>query len=191
MAYPRHLAWIDIETTDLPTLGDFSQVHLLEVGFILTDMALNEIVGFEEVIKLTPEAADSLRANEYTRTMHKESGLIRASASATATMEDVEKEIVSIFEENGLGKGSVMIAGSGVAAFDHPFIKQKMPLLNEYLAYFPYDVGVVRRVTRTMAGRDFVTVKASYGDTKEHRAMADIRAHLEEAKQFQTFFRSL
>lgn len=191
MAYPKHLGWIDIETTGLPERGDYTDVHLLEVGFILTDMALNEMVGFQEVIKLTAPAADALRANEYVRNMHKASGLIRESASASASMEDVENELIAILTENGMGRESVMIAGSGVAAFDHPFIKQKMPRFAEYLAYFPYDIGVVRRVSRTMAGRDFVTVKASYGDTKEHRAMADIKAHLEEAKAFQTFFRSL
>lgn len=189
MAYPKHLLWIDIETTGLPEGTDYTDVHLLETGVILTDMALNRIVGLTDVIGLTAAAADAIRKNDYVRKMHGASGLLKESIASKTTMTEAEDEIIAVLKENGVGKGEAMIAGSGVAAFDHPFIKAKMPRLNAYLAYFPYDIGIVRRMTRTMIGKDVVNVPASYGDTKEHRAMNDVLAHLEEATLFQTYLR--
>lgn len=204
MAYPQktaqQLIWVDLETTGLPTEHDecidFSDVHVLEFAMIVTDRALNieHAGGYTEVIKMTRPAADALKANEYVRKMHTTNGLIKDSLSATRTLADVDLEVETILKrETAFDKREFSIAGSGVAMFDFPLIKAKMPRLASWLVYYPYDFGIERRISRDLAGRDLINPvhSASYGDTKVHRAMADVEAHLREAQAYRDWFRSV
>lgn len=193
--YAQALLWTDFETTDLPRGNDYSTAHVMEVAVVVTDFSLTPITGgYHEAIKFTRDAVESLRGNEYTREMHKKNGLIEDCKKSTFTLGMVEETIVKILqEETSFEPGEFMIAGSGVAAFDHPLIKHWMPNLAKWLAYYPFDIGVMRRTSKILAGnRDVVNIpSASYGDAKAHRAMDDVKAHLEEAKRFQTWFHSV
>lgn len=199
---PSALAWIDMETTSLPDedaereVIDFSTVHVLEFAVILTDFDLNPFGGYKEVLKLTHEAADVLRGNEYVRKMHTVNGLLKESINAPAenTLQYVEGEVIKLIKETTtFDQGEFIIAGSGVAAFDHPLIKVKMPKLSKYLVYYPFDIGVERRVSKILAQRDLINpVKASFEDgVKVHRAMDDVKAHLLEAERYRDWFRSV
>lgn len=197
----QQLIWVDIETTGLPTEHDecidFSDVHVLEFAMIITDRALNieSVGGYTEVIKMTRPAADALKTNEFVREMHTANGLIKDSISATMTLDDVDLEIETLLKtETTFDKHEFAIAGSGVAMFDFPLIKAKMPRLASWLTYYPYDFGIERRISRDLAGRDLINPGshgASYGDAKAHRAMADVEAHLREAQDLRDFYRSL
>lgn len=192
--YPQRLFWVDVETDGLPDGNDFGVVNVLEVAVIVTDFALNPEAGYEEVIKLTRAGADRIMKNDYVKKMHADSGLLQASARESEfTLAEVEKNIIEVLKETTLDKGDFMIAGSGVAAFDFPLIKQKMPELASWLAYFPMDIGVLRRTVKVLAGKDLVApVKESFEDgIKAHRALADVQAHIKEAESFRDFFRSL
>lgn len=192
--YAQKLAWLDIETTSLPNGNDWSGVSVLEFAIVVTDFALNKEAGYEAVIKLDQKAADELRGNEYVLNMHRENGLLqRAAKEATLTLAEVEQEIVAVLRETGLEPGEFMIAGSGVAAFDHPLIKDLMPELAKWFAYYPFDVGVLRRTLRILNhNQDLVPpVKASYGESKAHRALADVLAHIQEAELYWTFLEGL
>lgn len=200
--FPQALAWMDLETTSLPfddierQVIDFSGVHVLEIAVILTDFDLNAMGGYKEVLKLTPEAAQVLRDNDYVRKMHQVNGLLKESIEAPAehTLAFAESEIIQLIKDNTTFEpGEFMIAGSGVAAFDHPLIKVKMPKLARYFAYYPFDIGVERRVSKILARRDIINpVKASFQDgVKVHRAMDDTQAHLEEATRYKEWFQSV
>lgn len=185
--YPTRLLWADLETTGSDVQGSYADVHLLEIAVIITDFALNPLKGYQAVIRITPAAAEALRHNDYVREMHRTSGLLEESVKSpqAITMEQAEREVVAILDEE-----AYIIAGSGVAAFDHPFIKQKMPLLDAKLVYYPFDVGVVRRMSQILAGKPVVNPTLhSYGEAKEHRALADIKAHLDEGRSFMEYFR--
>lgn len=192
--YPRFLFWTDFETTTLPVGLDFSGVHVLEVAVIVTDLDLNKKVGYQSVVALTPEAAQSIRGNQFVKDMHTKSGLLRECVEATRagtglSLAQVEQEILGCIGEFG-GHDDFIIAGSGVAAFDHPLIKVKMPTLATWLAYFPFDIGVMRRVSHILSGKEIVSHTAmSYGEEKAHRALADVEAHLEEATKYRTVLR--
>lgn len=186
-AYPKTLFWCDLETTGTDKDGDYSDVHLLEIAVILTDFALNPLKGYQAVIRITAEGAEALRHNDFVLNMHRTSGLLEESVKSpqAITMAQAEREVLEILDDD-----AYIIAGSGVAAFDHPFIKQKMPLLNAKLAYYPFDVGVVRRMSQILAGKPVVNPTLhSYGEAKEHRALADIKAHLAEGRSFMEYFR--
>lgn len=198
MSTPSRLFWVDFETPCLPTRGSFANVPVLQVGAIITDLNLTRLSGFHETLPMTPEAADQLRANPEVLAMHRESGLIKDAVEAAKiaklvkggrTLAKVEDDLIDMLKDYGT-KGGYMIAGSGVAAFDRPLIAQKMPRLDEWLAYYPFDIGVMRRVSKTLAGgRDVVNPTLhSYGPSKRHRAFADVEAHIEEALSFQQFF---
>jgi oligoribonuclease (3'-5' exoribonuclease) len=201
--YPQLLVWTDIETTGLPDedsdreVIDFSDLHVLEIAVIVTDFDLQPISGYEEVIKLTSAGADAIRANDYVKKMHTVNGLLKASISAPVenTLAMAEAEIVKLFQETtSFSPGEFMIAGSGVAAFDHPLIKAKMPEMSKWLAYYPFDIGIERRMSKIFTGGHEIIrpVKASYEDgVKVHRAMDDVKAHLDEAQRYREWFRKV
>lgn len=195
-----HQFWCDLESTTLPTehdeVIDFTGVHILEIGVILTDVSMNILTeyggGYQAAAMMTPEAADALRNNEFVLNMHRENGLIKDCITSTQTMADIDTEIDSMLAETGVEKGMWAIAGSGVAAFDHPVIKAKMPKLASWLAYYPYDWGIFRRCISAAAGGYVVNPQlASYGDSKVHRAFNDVEAHLREAQAYRDWVRTL
>lgn len=192
--YAQALAWVDIETTGLPNGNDFSDVHILEVAVLVTDFDLQPLGGYHEAVKLTRAGADALRGNPEVLGMHRKNGLIVDSKNSEFTLADVEKEIIKLLKETtSFDKGEFMIAGSGVAAFDFPLIKDKMPEFASWLAYYPFDIGIMRRTARILSGgKDIVnpTVK-SFGAEKLHRAWEDVKAHVDEAKEYQAWFRSV
>lgn len=192
-----HLVWIDLETTSIPTphdeVIDFSDVHVLEIGLIVTDTAMNihAVGGYQEVTKLTKAAADSLRNTPEALAMHKENGLIQACVAGSKSLADIDAEIDDVLAETGIPKGMFAIAGSGVATFDLLVVRAKMPLLASWLTYYSYDWGIFRRLLKSAVGHDVTNPHlASYGDSKLHRAMADITAHLREAQGFRDWARA-
>lgn len=191
--YPQVLAWVDTETTGLPDGNDFSEVYPLEVSVILTDFDLNKLEGYTSVIKMTDAAAEKIRGNSYVFDMHKKNGLLKESVSATSSQSDVESELIEFFRTAvSFEKGEFALAGSGVASFDFPMIKQQFPLWSKWFAYYPYDSGIFRRILK-LAARDFdvPTVSKSSGDDKSHRSLEDVNAHIEEMRGFQDWFKTL
>jgi oligoribonuclease len=177
---PHAFLWLDLETTGL----DMEQDQILEVGVILTDFDLNKIDGYQEVIKLTKQGAERLRANDVVKKMHQENGLIKESAAATLTLPQVEEAIIKwLKEDTTFDKGEFMLAGSGNAAFDFAWIKKHMPQLASWVAYYPADVGIFRRMVRIFnGGRDVIGSPAVSNDG--HRSMSDLEYYIEEAKLY-------
>lgn len=194
--FAQCLLWVDLETTQLPgPKNDYSNVHILEVAFLLTDFDLEPYEGYHEAIKMTKAAADSLRANAFTREMHTKNGLIKDCVASTVTLEEAEREVIQMIQERtSFDKGEIMLAGSGNAAFDRPVINQWMPELATWLTYYPFDIGVDRRVGKILAGQDVINIPSAsvgYGEAKVHRAWNDVQAHLEEAKRKRTWYRGV
>ena len=192
---PIALLWCDLETDRLipkmkDQILDLRPLNVLEVGFIITDFDLRPIVGYKEAVKLTPEAAQGLRDNDFIREMHQKSGLIKDCIESTKTLSDIEAEVLAMIkEQTAISEGELQIAGSGVARFDQTILEAKMPSVFRYLHYAPYDVGVLRRTSKTMARQDVVNIPRSYKEgAKLHRAYEDTEAHLEEGQRFQQFF---
>lgn len=190
--YPSALAWMDIETTGLPEGNDFSKVEILELAVIVTDFDLKPYFGYHGIVGRTPEIDVALRnASPELLQMHKENGLLKDVRDSTDLLREHESEIVGMFKNKTTqNKGEFMIAGSGVAAYDFPLIKEKMPELASWFAYFSHDVGQVRRAMNIYTkGKEVVSVPESYREgTKKHRALDDVKAHLKEAEAYREFF---
>lgn len=195
MKYHQCLLWVDIETTSLPVGNNFDDVHILEFACILTGFDLKPVSGYREIIKPTKSAIEVLRVNPEVLQMHKANNLLEELKTASATVTEVEQEVIKILKEKTtFEKGEFMLAGSGVAGFDHPLIKEKMPELASWLTYYTMDIGVYRRTTSIFGGRhDFWNpVQSSYqSGVKNHRAYDDLKAHLEEASRIFEWLRGL
>lgn len=179
------LAFIDLETDGLPDGQDFSVVNILEMGMVVTNLALEPLAGYHEVVKMTKPAAQRIAVNDYVKQMHTKNGLLQASIKESQmTLAEVEQETLSVLKETGLSQGEFMLAGSGIASFDFPLIKLAMPELASWFTYYVLDVGILRRGHQILSGgRTFYSkVNESYGDMKAHRAYADAEAHLKEAQ---------
>lgn len=190
---PNALLWVDAETPGLPEGNDYSKIPMLEIAGVVTDFDLNKhSVGYVGCAKLTREHALALKANPEVLEMHKVSGLLEDCAKSEDTVADLERGMIEMLESTGLKPGEFIISGSGVAAFDHPLIKEQMPELNKWLAYFPLDVGVLRRtIFHLGGGKKFVKPPAESFSNKSHRALDDILAHIEEAELYRDWLREL
>lgn len=191
---PKAFLWVDVETPGLPEGNDFSKIPLMEIGAILTNLDLTPITGYYDSVKLTKAHALALRDNPEVLEMHKTSGLIAECAESDRTAEELEREVIEILEEAGLEKGEVILAGSGVTAFDHPLIKEQMPELASWLTYYSLDVGIIRRALFHLGdGRKYVDlVSESFkSGHKKHRAYDDIKAHLKEAESYKEWLHNI
>jgi oligoribonuclease (3'-5' exoribonuclease) len=194
--YPSALFWIDIETTQLPPSNDqnnYDDVHILEIGVIVTDYDLKPYFGYQGIVQLDDAMKASLKNNPEVFKMHLDNGLLKESKESTDTLRIIESEIIGMLKSKTTQeKGEFMIAGSGVATFDLQVLKAKMPELASWLVYYPFDIGVNRRVAKILSGgRDLVSpIKESFdGAVKKHRALDDIKAHLKEALEWQKFYK--
>jgi oligoribonuclease (3'-5' exoribonuclease) len=193
--YPSVLLWVDIETTGITDTGDYDPIEILEIAVVATDFDLVPYFGYEGIVQMN----DAIKAqlgrpeNKAALDMHLESGLLKASKESTDTLQIIESEIVGMLtSKTTQERGEVSLAGSGVTAFDHPLIKKKLPKLNEWLTYYSFDIGSVRRAARILSGgRDVVSpTRESFQEgVKAHRALADVKAHIKEANEFKKLFR--
>lgn len=190
--YPSALFWIDVETTGLPDGNDFSGVEIIEVGVIVTDFNLKPYFGYQGVVQMNDKIKKALSNNPDVVQMHLESGLLKDSKESTDSLEVIESEILNLLKTKSTQeKGEYLIAGSGVAAFDFPLLKEKLPELASWFSYAPFDIGIQRRVAYYLSNRRDVvspTQESFKEGVKKHRAMDDVKAHLLEANEWRKFY---
>ena len=195
------LAWCDLESTNIPEPDreaesiDFSDVHILEVAVLISNMDLEPVTGYHEVVRMTPEAGESLRRNDFVRDMHMKNDLIRdcVKSESAKTLAEIDDDLDKMFrEQTSFEHGEFLIAGSGVSRFDHPLIDIRMPKFSRWLHYAELDISSFRRASTIYNHGETVTnpVPESMRDgVKTHRAWDDVQAHLKEAQRQAEFVR--
>lgn len=179
--YPDRILWIDVETSGL----DKDLDEILEIGAVLTDPKLEELASYEAALTLTPQAVAQITKDKFIQNMHLDNGLLKACKNSTTTLRQAELALIDLLIANDCSPESVMLAGSGVARFDFDMLQNNMPELASWLAYFVLDVGIIRRAAHMATGGRpiFPKIAESFQEgAKAHRALADVRAHLEEAR---------
>lgn len=173
-----HLLWVDLETTGVDERLD----SIIEVGAILTDTNLNEIDQKSILVEPTDEAILRLVRNGAVTEMHLANGLLDdLNSEAVFPPHLADSMLVGMLEKHSVRKHRVILAGSGVSHFDRRFIKAQLPYTDAYLAYPSIDIGVVRRTWQMLVPG--YSVSPAQG-SKTHRALDDIKYHLEEARAF-------
>lgn len=183
----QHLLWIDLETTGTNENLD----SIIEVAAILTTPDLEVELGQFEAVMQPPEISwQRLLDNEYVLAMHKANGLYdlieQGQSEVWPHIGMVEDEMMDWLAVHQIRAHRVALAGSGVAHFDRRFIQAWMPNLDNHLRYWSIDVGVLRR-SWTM-WTDSPLPSSGLDEAKTHRAMDDVRLHLEEARAFRHIF---
>ncbi|WP_159600713.1 exonuclease domain-containing protein [Agromyces humi] len=180
---PRTLTnvWVDLECTGL----DHELDAILEIGAIGTDENLDELFEFTSTIRAPRAAINRMRANPYVRPMHLANGLFDevtdpASSAQLPDVLDVEAALIEEVMAHQLRKDhTVILSGSGVSHYDIRFLKQHMPALSTLFSDREFcDTGQERRAYLRDTGTDLAFVN----DLKPHRALDDVRLHLEEGR---------
>lgn len=173
------MLWIDFETS-----GVKPSDYVLEAGWVVTDLALNELGRGETVIGF--DAATVQRMMEWcdpvVRDMHTVNGLWAECAAASGTLADCESQILRVIDEHRGGEQvRVVLCGSGVSHFDRRIVEARLPHVSELLVYWNYDIGVVRRFLERAQRNTFVDDPGR----RPHRALDDALSALAQAKVFE------
>lgn len=177
---------LDFEATGKDPVYD----RIVEVGAILTDGEHNELGRFGTLVDPTSYGLIRMAPGTPAGDMHRASGLyadLIAKGAPLMSTRDVELALLALIDEHVPAGKSVVLAGSGVAAYDLQFIRAQMRDLEARMEYYPSDIGQTRREWRAAAGYDLVEVNKS----KTHRAMDDVECHLAEARAFRAKLREL
>lgn len=185
------LAWIDLETTGTDETKDL----IIELALIVTRPDLTPVPiapngYYSSVVRFDTEgvkqaAIERIKNNPVVHAMHTANGLlesIEADEGKPAGL--IDQEVRTILKGIGHKRKAFMIAGSGVGHFDRRFIKRQMPQIEAMLDHPAFDIGVFRRMAQAWGVDmpDFQTIKT-------HRALDDLRAHLQEAAWDRAFMR--
>lgn len=172
---PRFV-WCDLEMTGL----DPARCTILEIGIIITGADLVPIAQLEHAI-WQPEA-ELARMEPFVRDMHTKNGLLDRVRASRTSLRDAERAAVELVLRHTDFRTGIL-AGNSIHV-DRRFLQAYMPLLEESLHYRQLDVSSLKVLARAWypGGPDFKK------DGKDHTAVADLRASLEELKFYKDHF---
>ncbi|GAA6024025.1 hypothetical protein JCM8202_004927 [Rhodotorula sphaerocarpa] len=189
MADPAlNIVWIDCEMTglapylppkDLTPGEDFLPDRILEIACIVTNKDLEPLdEGVEYIIKTEKSVLD--RMNEWCINQHGKTGLTQACLEAKHTMSEVDELVSEYVTRHFPANTPALLAGNSVHA-DRAFINKDLPLLASKLHYRILDVSSIKEIGR----RWYPSLGwESKKDDVAHRALADIKASIEELKRY-------
>ena len=163
------LVWIDLEMTGLNAASD----HVLEIAAVVTGADLQPLAEVEKVIRQPDDVLDRMSAR--VKKIHTENGLLAAVTSSTTTRAEAERAVLQTISRF-CPPGEGILCGSSVY-HDWRFLVRHMPRLEQHLHFRQIDIGTIS-----------VLVSAWYPHievprpTTDHRALADVKASLEELR---------
>lgn len=180
MAELTHWLWFDYETDGLwreahepPALIEMA-VALLPFGELLDE----QIIWRKSwVFKLNEVRMRMM--DKFVLDMHINNGLLFESQKSGLKPEYAQERILIKMQELGIGPGRCALAGSGIAPFDVPLMREYQFPLYQHMYYTPYDLGAGRRALGAVMNIDLSGMPDS---TDGHRAMSDVMAQLKQAR---------
>lgn len=169
------LVWIDLEMTGLDHRTDV----ILEIAVIVTDGTLETVIeGPDLVIGATTEQLESM--DPFVIDMHATSGLDELVKASSLTVGQAEEQVMSWLIGHVPEPRLAPLAGNSVHA-DRAFMFEHMPTLEQYVHYRNVDVSTIKE----LAKRWYPNYEgATKSNDNEHRAMSDIRASINELRQY-------
>lgn len=163
-----NLLFLDLETTGLDPVND----RILEVGAVLVDEQLEYVSSFSGVIHLPVENLEAMP--EVVRKMHKSTGLWEAVTVSPTTELDVLMNLNMWLDKHDVDGGNALLAGSGVARFDRPFLLgQCWDSVVRRLHYGEVDMSSLRRLLRLVGISALELEPSPVGKLTPHRAFDD------------------
>lgn len=166
------ILWLDLETT-----GSSDSALVLEVGMALTGPG-PKFETLDTFMAIINPGQLEAPMDEVVYQMHTKNGLLADLHVRGETWEAATQRMAAWIDSAfGRSPQHVVLAGSGVGHFDRKFIRRDWPWLDKRLAYYCYDVGVLRRFCR------MVGIDAGIDQTlTPHRALDDVFQHIREAR---------
>lgn len=164
----KRFVFVDFETTGL----DEQTCAPIELAVVVTDERLVELGSVESLIAPRPGCV----WEEAAREMHDRSGLARDAIDYGIPLVSIVSWLAERLVDFREPDVSLHLAGNSVH-FDRRFLKRYFPAVEALLHHRHLDVSSVRMLAEA-AGHPPLT-----GD-KPHRAMADVRRSLGDARQF-------
>jgi len=172
-----NLVWIDLEMTGLDTQAD----HIIEIATIVTDASLT-ILAEGPVLAIHQPDAVLEAMDDWNRTTHGESGLIRRVRESTLTAAEVEARTLEFLAELAEAGASPMCGNS--ICQDRRFLAREMPALERFFHYRNLDVSTVKELARRWAPG----VLSGIQKASTHLALDDIRESIRELEHYKRYF---
>jgi oligoribonuclease len=165
------LVWMDLEMTGLNPATD----AILEIAAVVTGADLVPLCEVERVVA-APE--DHLfRMSDRVRRMHTENGLLDAVRAQGVHLQEAEREVLTAIAPH-CPAGDGMLAGNSVF-HDWRFLARYMPRLEQHLHFRHVDIGTIGSLVNAW----FPDVHYPHS-SGNHRAMADVKASLDELRYY-------
>ena len=168
----RHLIWIDLEMSGL----DPKEQVILEIASLVTDGNLDIIAEGPNIAIHYPEEA-LLGMEDWSRTHHRESGLLERVKSSNVSCGQAEEETLKFLSAH-CKNGESPLCGNSVWQ-DRRFLLWHMPRLQEFLHYRNIDVSSIKE----LVGRWYPSLPP-YEKEKAHLAMKDIVESINELRYY-------
>lgn len=169
------LVWMDLEMTGL----DPARHVIVEIATIVTDDELQVVAEGPDLVVHQPIEAFAAM-DEVVREMHTSSGLLKAIAASTTSLEEAGAATLAFIQEHVPEARSVPLCGNSIGT-DRRFLAQHLPAIEEHLHYRSVDVSTIKELARRWYPDllDSVPRKAT-----AHRALDDIRESIEELRWY-------
>ena len=169
------LAWLDLEMTGL----DVREHVILQIASLITDDSLEVVAHGPDIVIHQPQRK-LRRMNEFVRSMHTESGLLRRVKSSSTTLQEANQMTLAFLKRHVSEPGTVPLCGNSIG-MDRRFLARFMPDIENYLHYRSIDVTTVKELARRWDNDVYARAPKK---TKSHLAHADILESLNELRHY-------
>ncbi|KAI8117375.1 putative oligoribonuclease [Lucilia cuprina] len=172
------IVWMDLEMTGLDIIKD----KILEVSCLITDKHLNVLAEGPCFAINHPENVFR-EMNDWCIKHHNESGLVEKCLKSSITNEKGEQLIIDFLKQH-IPKGKCPLAGNSVY-MDRLFLRQEMPLVDDYMHYRIIDVSTIKELARRWHPK---LLDAAPKKKFAHRSLDDIYESIKELKFYREHF---
>jgi oligoribonuclease len=165
------LVWIDLEMTGLNAAAD----HILEIAAVITGADLVPLADVERVIFQPDDVLE--RMSTRVRKIHSENSLIAEVRASKTTRAEAERAVLSTISRH-CPPGEGILSGNSIY-HDWRFLVRHMPRLEQHLHFRQVDIGTIS----VLVGAWYPHIAFPRVATN-HRAMADVRASIEELRYY-------
>ena len=168
------LLWIDLEMTGL----DVSKEVIIECAAVVTDLALNPLETYEQVVQQAKMHLDNM--DDWNKQHHGRSGLT-AKVPYGKAPHLVEEDLLQLIDRHWIQEEDrrAIICGNSIAQ-DRLFITKYWPMLEKKLHYRMMDVSSWKLMF-------YQKFNVKFDKSEKHRALDDIMESINELKHYLQF----
>ncbi len=162
---------MDLEMTGL----DPARHTIVEIATLVTDDELGLVAEGPDVV-VHAEAAQLESMDEVVRTMHRESGLLKAMEASTVSLAEAGRQTLEFIKAHVPERRTVPLCGNSIGT-DRRFLAVQLPEVEQWLHYRSIDVSTLKELARRWYPEALAGAPSKHGS---HRAMDDVKESVAE-----------